>query len=181
MRQLIVGAISALLISACASTPRVVVNSKVPAGSTIGIISFRDCLMPQRTYDCPGSGNVAGPVYARALVSKGTLTITPLARPLPATQELPDDAAVQLGRDNNVDFVLNAEVNDYYSLGPITFREDLNDTLPKPSNRVSVSVRLLRVSDGTVAAFQTETVQGAHFETPADVIHRVAERLRDAI
>ena len=51
----------------CASTPRVVVNGKVPAGATVGVVSFRDCLMPDQKDDCPGSQNIAGPVYARVL------------------------------------------------------------------------------------------------------------------
>jgi hypothetical protein len=160
-----------LLAVACATTPRVVVNAKVPSGSSVGVISFRDCLMPEQKDDCPGSGNVAGPVYARVLASRPGLNVVPLSRPVAATEELADDAAVALGRDKGVDYVLNGEVNDYYSVAPMTFRSD----------RASVSVRLLRVSDGTVVAFQTETVQGANYKTPADLIHRVAERLRDAI
>ena len=171
MRRLLMAAVPALLISACASAPQVVVNSKVPAGSTVGVISFRDCLMPEQQDDCPGSGNVAGPIYARVLASKGTLKITPLSRPVPATEELSDDAAVQLGRERKLDFVVNGEVNDYYSVAAMSFRED----------RASVSVRLLRVSDGSVVAFQAETVKGANYKTPADLIQRVAERLRDAI
>jgi hypothetical protein len=160
-----------ILLAGCASTPRVVVNSKVPSGATIGIISFRDCLMPEQKDDCPGSGNVAGPVYARVLASRPGTHVVPLSRPVSATQELSDDAAVAYGREKHVDYVLNGEVNDYYSVAPMTFRSD----------RASLSVRLLRVSDGTVVAFQTETVQGANYKTPADLILRVAERLRDAI
>lgn len=163
--------LAAALLSACASTPRVVVKSKVPAGASIGVVSFRDCLMPEQKDDCPGSGNVAGPVFARVLASKPGLNVIPLSRPVSATQELSDEAAVALGREKNVDYVLNGEVNDYYSVAPMTFRSD----------RASVSVRLLRVSDGSVVAFQTETVQGANYKTPADLIHAVAERLRDAI
>jgi hypothetical protein len=49
------------------------------------------------------------------------------------------------------------------------------------SDRASVTVRLIRVSDGSVVAFQTETVQGANFKTPADLIRAVATRFRDAI
>ena len=170
MRLPVIAFVSALALG-CASTPPVVVNSKVPTGSTIGIISFRDCLMPEQKDDCPGSGNIAGPIYARVLASKPTLRVVPLSRPVGGTEELSDERAVQVGRDKNVDYVLNGEVNDYYSVAPMTFRED----------RASVTVRLLRVSDGTVVAFQTETVKGANFKTPADLIHRVAERFRDAI
>ena len=90
---------------------------------------------------------------------------------MPATQELSDDAAVTFGREKGVDYVVNGEVNDYYSVAAMTFRSD----------RASVSLRVLRVSDGSVIAFQTETVQGANYKTPADLIHRVAERLRDAL
>ncbi|HKR62829.1 MAG TPA: hypothetical protein VJZ00_03770 [Thermoanaerobaculia bacterium] len=163
--------IGIILLAGCASTPRVVVNSKVAPGATIGIISFRDCLMPEQKDDCPGSGNVAGPIYARVLATKPGVKVVPLSRPVTATQELSDDAAVAYGREKNVDYVVNGEVNDYYSVAAMTFRSD----------RASVSVRLLRVSDGTVAAFQTETVQGANYKTPADLIHTVATRFRDAI
>jgi hypothetical protein len=160
------------LLAACASTPKVVVNGgKVPMGSTIGVISFRDCLQPDQIDDCPGSGNIAGPVYASVLSSKAGVKVTPLSRPVPATKELTDQEAVALGRQNNVDYILNGEVNDYYSVAPMTFRSD----------RASVTVRLLKVADGSVAAFQTETVQGANYKTPADLIRAVAVRFRDAI
>jgi hypothetical protein len=159
------------LAAGCASTPKVVVNSKVPVPARVGVISFRDCLMPEQKDDCPGSGNIAGPIYARALASKPGLTVVPLSRPIAATQELADDAAVAVGREKGVDYVLNGEVNDYYSVAAMTFRSD----------RASVSVRLLRVSDGAVVAFQSETVQGANYKTPADLILTVATRFRDAL
>jgi hypothetical protein len=159
------------LACASSSVPKVVVNEKVPAGATIGVVSFRDCVIPTQVDDCPGSGNVAGPMYARVLASKPTFKVIPLSRPVAANQELTDAAALEVGRQNNVQYVLNGEVNDYYSVAPMTYRSD----------RAAVTVRLIRVSDGTVVAFQTETVQGANFKTPADLIQKVAERFRDAI
>ena len=168
--------VSVLILSAasfgCASSvPKVVVNEKVPAGATIGVVSFRDCVIPSQEDDCPGSGNVAGPMYARVLASRPTMKVTPISRPVAANKELSDADAVALARNSNVQYVLNGEVNDYYSVAPMTYRSD----------RAAVTVRLLKVSDGSVVAFQTETVQGANYKTPADLIQRVAERFRDAI
>jgi hypothetical protein len=165
--------LSSVIIS-CATggnTPKVVVNEKVVTPASIGIISFRDCVIPTQQDDCPGSGNVAGPEYARVLSTKAGVKVIPLSRPVTGGEALSDEAAVELGRDKHVDYVLNGEVNDYYSVAPMTYRND----------RASVTVRLIRVSDGTVVAFQTETVQGANFKTPADLIRAVAMRFRDAI
>jgi len=153
------------------STPKVVVNEKVVTPASIGIISFRDCVIPTQQDDCPGSGNVAGPEYARVLATKPGVKVVPLSRPVAGGEPLSDEAAVSFGRDKHVDYVLNGEVNDYYSVAPMTYRSD----------RASVSVRLIRVSDGVVVAFQTETVQGANYKTPADLIRAVATRFRDAI
>jgi hypothetical protein len=157
--------------STTGNTPRVVVNERLATPATIGIISFRDCVIPTQQDDCPGSGNVAGPEYARVLSTKPGVKVVPLSRPVGGADALSDDAAVTLGREKGVDYVLNGEVNDYYSVAPMTFRSD----------RASVSVRLIRVSDGSVVAFQTETVQGANFKTPADLIRAVATRFRNAI
>ena len=164
----------ALAVVSCASgggTPKVVVNEKIASPATIGVVSFRDCVIPTQEDDCPGSGNVAGPEYARVLATKAGVKIVPLSRPVAGGSEFSDEAAVALGREKNVDYVLNGEVNDYYSVAPMTYRSD----------RASVTVRLLRVRDGAVMAFQTETVQGANFKTPADLIRAVATRFRDAI
>ena len=163
---------SSIVCFGCASSvPKVVVNEKVPAGATIGVVSFRDCVIPTQEDDCPGSGNVAGPMYARVLASRPTLKVSPISRPVAANKELSDADAAALGRSSNVQYVLNGEVNDYYSVAPMTYRSD----------RAAVTVRLIKVSDGSVVAFQTETVTGANFKTPADLIQRVAERFRDAI
>ena len=166
--------ILASLLLGCATggnTPKVVVNEKITTPASIGIISFRDCVIPTQLDDCPGSGNVAGPEYARVLATKPGVKVVPLSRPVAGNEPLSDEAAVTLGRDKNVDYVLNGEVNDYYSVAPMTYRSD----------RASVSVRLIRVSDGTIVAFKTETVQGANYKTPADLIRAVATRFRDAI
>jgi hypothetical protein len=161
------------VLAGCASgsTPKVVVNEKIGSNATIGIISFRDCMIPTQQDDCPGSGNVAGPEYARVLATKPGVKVVPISRPVAGNEALSDEAAVSLGREKHVDYVLNGEVNDYYSVAPMTYRSD----------RASVTVRLIRVSDGSIVAFQTETVQGANFKTPADLIRAVATRFRDAI
>src|SRR3954462_3228444 len=114
-----------MLSFACASSvPKVVVNEKVPDGSSIGVVSFRDCVIPTQEDDCPGSGNVAGPMYARVLASRPTMKVTPISRPVAANKELSDADAVALARNNNVQYVLNGEVNDYYSVAPMTYRSD---------------------------------------------------------
>lgn len=102
-----------LALFGCASggnTPRVVVNEKIATPATLGVISFRDCVIPTQQDDCPGSGNVAGPEYARVLATKPGVKVVPISRPVSGAETLSDDAAVALGREKHVDYVVTGEV-----------------------------------------------------------------------
>lgn len=130
--------------------------------------------------DCRGSGAVAARVYEDALGANGKLRVTAVPRPVPATQPLSDQAAIELGREQHVDFVVNAEVVDFYRPVTAVMEQVVPGEVPVP-NRVRLTVRLLRVSDGAVVATQKEEVEGGRFEKPAEVVRRLAARLRDAV
>jgi len=131
-----------LIITGCASTTPVVKRLKVPEGSEIAIIPFRDCTIDGQE-DCYGSVNITGSIFARVFSTSDRFKAVPLSRPVAANEMLADDAVVDIARKKHFQFVLNGEVDEYYSVAPMTFRVD----------RVGVSLRILRVDDGSVAAF----------------------------
>jgi hypothetical protein len=85
---------------------------------------------------------------------------------------LTDDAAVDFAWKKGFQFVLNGEVDEYYSVAPMTFRVD----------RAGVSLRILRVSDGSVAAFFSQRKEaGSNFATPDGLIEDMAVHVRDSL
>jgi hypothetical protein len=56
-------------------------------------------------------------------------------------------------------------------VAPFTFR----------SERVALSLRILKVSDGSVAIFQVEKKEAGNLTTPERMIEKLAEKLRDAL
>lgn len=154
-----------LLVAGCASTPPVVVRSNVPSGSEIAVVAFRDCIIAGQE-DCDGSGNVAGSIFARVFSSKPNLKAVPLSRPVGPKETLSDGVAAEMARAKGYKFVLNGEVDEYYSVAPMTFRVD----------RAGVSVRLLSADDGTVVAFFSQRKEArSNLSTPDAVIEKMAE------
>ena len=71
-----------------------------------------------------------------------------------------------MARAKGYKFVLNGEVDEYYSVAPMTFRVD----------RAGVSVRLLSADDGTVVAFFSQRKEArSNLSTPDAVIEKMAE------
>jgi hypothetical protein len=96
----------------------------------------------------------------------------PLSRPVAPRESLTDDAAVRYAQEKGFGYVINGEVDEFYSVAPMTFRVD----------RAGVSIRLLRVSDGAVVAFYSQKKDGgSNFTTPDRIIEKIAERFRDAL
>jgi len=159
------------LRSGCASTPPVILRSNVPAGSEIAVVAFRDCVIAEQE-DCGGSGNVAGSIFARVFSSIPVLKAVPLSRPVGPSDPLSDESAVELAKSKGFKFVLNGEVDEYYSVAPMTFRVD----------RAGVSIRLLRSEDGAVVAFFSQRKEaGSNLSTPDAIIQGMAEHVRDAL
>lgn len=160
-----------LSLVACASAPPVVKRGEIPPQSEIAVISFRDCLITGQE-DCGGSGNVAGSIFARVFSASPRFKAVPLSRPVAPTDSLTDEAAVALAREKEFRYVINGEVDEYYSVAPMTFRVD----------RAGISMRLLRVSDGSVIVFYSQRKEGgSNLTTPDRLIGKIAERIRDSI
>lgn len=169
-RFLLLGAATILLL-ACASMPPVVKRGDVPIGSEIAVVPFRDCLIPGQD-DCGGSGNMAGNIVAQVFSASGKFRAVPLSRSMPSNATFTDDAAVSLAKEKGFQFVINGEVDDYYDVAPFTFRVD----------RAGISVRMLRVADGSVLAyFSYRKDASSNLGTPGDVIRKLAEHFRDGL
>ena len=154
----------------CASTPTVVKYDSVPSGSRVAVIPFRDCTIVGQE-DCSGSGNIAGNIYAQVLAGHPGIQVIPLSRPVGAAESLADDAAVKYAASKGFDYVVNGEMNDFYRVAPMTFRQE----------RVALAVRILRVSDSKVMDFQSETAAAGNLTTPERMLERLAAKLRDKL
>ena len=162
---------SLLIFIGCASTlPPVVKRLDIPQGTKIAIIPFRDCTIITQE-DCKGSGNSAGSIFARVFSTSNKFSAVLLSRPVGPNEELTDAAAVDFARTKGYQFVLNGEVYDYYSVAPMKVRVD----------RAGVFLRILRVSDGSVAVSFSHRKEGAtNFATPDGLIEDMAVHVRDS-
>lgn len=169
LRDLAILSISLLIFTGCMAP--VVKRLDVPQGAEIAVIPFRDCIIAGQE-DCLGSGNIAGSIFARVFSTSNKYKALPLSRPVGPNQMLTDDAAVSFARSKGFQFVLNGEVDEYYSVAPFTFRVD----------RAGVSLRILRVADGSVAAFFTQRKEAAsNFATPDGLIEDMANHVCDSL
>ena len=159
--------LSVALLS-CASAPTVIKYEGLPHGSRVAVIPFRDCTIAGQD-DCSGSGNIAGTIYARVLASRPDFRFEPVSRPVAAMEALSDDAAIKYAAGKGFDFVMNGEVNDFYRVAPMTFRNE----------RVGLSVRILRVQDGKIITFQTEAAHAGNLTTPERMLERLASKLAE--
>jgi len=161
----------AITLVGCASTPPVVIRGNLPTGAEIAIVSFRDCTIAKQE-DCDGAGNIAGSIFARVFSSSSRFKAIPISRPVGPKESFSDDAAVALARSKGFKFVINGEVDEYYNVAPMTFRVD----------RAGVSIRLLRVDDGSVLAFFSQRKEaGSNLSTPDHLIEKMAEHVRDSL
>lgn len=159
-----------VLAGGCYDTARIVKRDALPQGATIAVVGFRDCRVAGRA-ECAGSGAAAAEAVAQAF-RDGRFQVQPVARPVAAAEVLPDEDAVALGRSRHVEYVIHGVVDDYYSVEPPAFSFD----------RASVSMRLLRVSDGTVIGrFSDGRSARTNLTTPAEMIREMAEKFRDGL
>lgn len=163
-------ALATAVPAGCASAPGLIKYAPIPPHVRIAVLSFQDCTISGQE-DCSGSGNIAGSIYVRVLASRPQLGAAPLSRPTGAAQPLTDDAAAKYATEKGYDYVLNGEVNDFFRVAPFTFR----------SERIGITVRLIRASDAKVVVFQNETKKAGNLTTPERMIEKVAEKFRDSI
>ena len=160
------------LLTACVTTPSVTVRNQLPKDSEVAVVMFRDCVIPGQEEDCNGSGLSAGSIFARILSEKPGLRAVPLSRPVGATAEFDDTAAIEYAKSKGYKYVMIGDVEDYYRVAPMTFRTE----------RAGVSVHLLRISDGELMAFFSHrTHSQTNFTTPDAMLASLAEHVRDSI
>jgi hypothetical protein len=168
--KVVISTVFALLTAACASTPPVVKRGELPPTSELAIVMFRDCTIAGQE-DCDGSGNTAGGIFAR-IMATGKFRAVPLSRTVGPKEPLTDDAAVEYAKSKGFQYVLNGEVDEYYRVAPFTFRTE----------RAGVSIRILRVSDGSVIAFFSQRKHSqTNLTTPDRLIEKMAEHVRDSL
>jgi hypothetical protein len=170
-RRAVFVCIGLALISGCASAP-LVKTGDVPSGSEIGVISFRDCLINGQEEDCNGSGKQAGEAFQEVFAEGGKFTSKLVDRPISAKDSLSDPDAAELARKSNLPYVINGEVDDFYSVAAMTFRSD----------RAAVSIRVIRASDGQVIArYSQQGKARSNFATPKGMIKGIATFVRNGL
>ncbi len=170
MKKLAIAVACGLLLSACGVDPQFVKQMEVPRGTEIGVIPFRDCVIAGQD-DCNGSGNAAGSAFVGVFSEDGFRAVL-LSRPVAPKEPLSDDAAVALAKAKNLAFVINGEVTQFYDVAPMTFRPD----------RAGISVRILRVETGAVAASYSDIrASKTNFSNPVGMIKNMAEEVRDEL
>lgn len=158
-------------VSACASTP-ITKTGEVPRGSEIVVISLRDCTITGQEEDCSGSGKKAGEAFQEAFSEGGKFTSKLVDRPVGPKENLSDQAATEFARKNGYAYVINGEVDDFYSVAAMTFRPD----------RAAVNVRVIRASDGQVmASYSKQGKAGSNFATPKGMIKDIAIYVRNGL
>jgi len=159
----------AMLAAGCAGVP-VTVRDKLPKGSDVAVVMFRDCTI-QGQEDCDGSGLSAGSVFARVMASTAGKKAVPLDRPVGPKDALSDSEAAAYAKGKGYAYVINGEVQDYYRVAPFTFR----------SERAGVSVRVLRTSDASVVSFFSDRGTANNLRTPDAIIEGMAEKVAKAM
>ena len=89
-----------------------------------------------------------------------------------AKEALSDQAAAEFARKNKYNYVLNGEVDDFYSVAAMTFRPD----------RAAVSIRIIRASDGQViTSYSKQGKAASNFATPKGMVKGIAAFVRDGL
>lgn len=157
------------LMAGCAGAP-VTVRNKMPAGSDVAVVMFRDCTI-QGQEDCDGSGLSAGSVFARVMASTAGKKAVPLDRPVGPKDALSDSDAAAYAKGKGYAYVVNGEVQDYYRVAPFTFR----------SERAGVAVRVLKTSDGSVVSFFNDRGTANNLSSPDSIIEGMATKVAKAM
>lgn len=170
-RQLwLLACLSALLAVGCGSDPSKpeVHNPKVPAGSTIAVVVFRDCTIADQE-DCADSGDKSTSAFLDQLGSSTVFHVVKLARPVAAKAELSDDAAVAYAKSKGYAYVMNGEVTDFYRVAPMTFRKE----------RGAIAVRVLSTADGKMLYVHTDEDTANNTSSPEAIMKDMAEDVQN--
>jgi hypothetical protein len=171
MRHLWLLSFLAICVTAgCQSAPTRPPEPKVPNGSQLAVIRFRDCVIKDEV-GCDGSGYDVATVVARGLNDPPLLQATVVARPVGSKDELSDTAAVAYGKSEGYDYVVNGEVQDFHRAMIASMDEQ----------RAGIMVRVLKISDGHVVDSYNCRI---HFDnlTPLNwIFEDMTEDLRDSL
>jgi len=169
MQKVMLASLGTIALAGCAGAP-VMVRDKVPAGTDVAVVMFRDCTI-QGQVDCDGSGLSAGSVFARVMASTAGKRAVPLDRPVGPKDALSDSEAASYAKGKGYAYVVNGEVQDYYRVAPFTFR----------SERAGVAVRVLKTSDGSVVSFFTDRGTANNLSSPDAIIEGMARKVATAM
>jgi hypothetical protein len=169
MYKAVLAGLGSLVLVGCAGAP-VTVRDKMPAGSDVAVVMFRDCTI-QGQEDCDGSGLSAGSVFARVMASTAGKKAVPLDRPVGPKDALSDSDAAAYAKGKGYAYVVNGEVQDYYRVAPFTFR----------SERAGVAVRVLKTSDGSVVSFFNDRGTANNLSSPDAIIEGMAKKVATAM
>jgi TolB-like protein len=160
-----------MLLTGCTTDPSISVIHRVPHGSTIAVVMFKDCDIANQS-DCDGSGLDAGSIFVRVLSQRSGLHAISLPRPVGPKALLTDDAAVAYAKAKGYRYVINGEVQDYYRTGHLAIHSD----------RVGISVRVLSTSNGqALATYTYQQDSKTHLATPDDMLEDMAKQLASSI
>jgi hypothetical protein len=160
-----------ILLAGCATEPSISVTHRVPKGSGLAVVMFKDCDITTQA-DCEGSGVYAGSVFANVIAQRTGLHVVPLPRPVGPKVPLSDEAAVAYAKSKGDRYVINGEVQDYYRAARLNFR----------AQRASISVRVLNTSDGRLmASFDFQNKSATSFTTPEAMVDDMAKQVSDSI
>lgn len=173
--HLVSACISALFVVACGSNPSKPEDHtpKVPAGSNIAVVDFRDCTIPDQD-DCNGSGDKVTDIFIDQFTSATMFHSTKLPRPVGIKAELGDDAAVAYAKDKGFAYVMNGEVTDYFqaSRGTGWWRKE----------RAAVAVRVLEVATGKILYVHTDSDTANNLAGSPDAMFKsMASNVQDDI
>jgi TolB-like protein len=159
--------VTLMLLAGCASDPDISVKHRVPHGSAVAIVMFKDCDVANQP-DCDGSGLNAGTIFARVLTQRTGLHIISLPRPVGPKVALSDAAAITYAQSKKYKYVINGEVVDYLRTSHVALHSD----------RAGISVRVLRTSDGQALTSYTYSEDSkTHFNSPDDMLEDMAKQL----
>jgi hypothetical protein len=143
---------------------------KLPEGAQIAVIAFRDCVIAGQEEDCANSGQTTTSIFATTLNDPPHVTAISVTRPVGPKETLDDASAVAYGKSKGYQYVLNGEVTNFYRVAAMTFRRE----------QASVTVRVLRVSDGQVVYAHSDDSTGNNlFGSPEKLMQDMAKDVLD--
>jgi curli biogenesis system outer membrane secretion channel CsgG len=171
----LLASLSALLVAACGSNPSQpeVHNPKLPQGSTIAVVDFRDCTIADQD-DCKGSGAKVTSIFMTQFGTAHVFHADRLSRPMDAAAELSDAAAAAYAKSKGYAYVMNGDVTDYFQATAFTgwWRKE----------RAAVTVRLLDTATGKILYVHTDsdTANNGH-GSPDGMFQSMASNVQDDI